>query len=487
MSKPKIVIIGGGPAGEAAAKTAVSKGAEVTLIERDFLGGLCLNYGCIPSKTLLETVRKLHHLRTLTKSLLPSQGEGKDEGETAVPLTPTLRHPLHRTSQWGTTGVVPPTLIGRGGWQTLQKRKQEIVSGIRSNLQKHLQTLKVNVVSGQARFLSDHEISVSEKGADKSFSFDSAIIAGGTSAFFPPPLDQRRSDLLDSRSILALTEIPKSLLVAGGGAVGCEFACLFHELGTEVTIVEKTAGLLPGEDPNIISALRAAFESRGIRIFTDTTVTALEGGPRQWTATLGNGQTLSCEQTLVSIGRVPDTAGLGLDKAGVIGAPKGIAVNDRMQTNKPRIYAVGDITGTTRLAHAASAQGEVAATNACGGQAVYDGSLTPRCLYTWPEVASVGLWAYEAEAKQIPVKSQRSFFRGSATAMIEGETDGFFQVVSDKTSGKILGAQIIGPDATELIHIFSVALKAGMTTQDLRSVTFAHPSLAEGIKEALSR
>ena len=450
MEKRKIIVIGGGPAGEAAAKTASSLGADVTLIERDFLGGLCLNYGCIPSKALLKTVRRLHELRALAPRGLHAEG-------------------------------------ARIEWGELQKRKDEIVSGIRSTLQKHLQSLKVNLVQGVARFRSDHEVEVLENGNVRPLPFDAAIIAGGTSPLFPPPFDKRRPELLDSRSLLAIPKIPKSLLVVGGGAVGCEFACLFRELGAEVTIVEKTSGLIPGEDPTVVSALKNIFESRGIKILTDATADSLEGKPGHWTLSIAGGDKISCEQILVSIGRSPDTAHLGLDQAGIAGSPKGVSVNARMQTNQPHIYAVGDITGTTRLAHAAAVQGSVAAANACGGQASFDGSLVPRCLYTWPEVASVGMWAYEAEARKIEVKSQRFFFKGSATAMSEGETEGFFQVLSEKASGKLLGAQIIGPEATELIHIFSVALKAGMTVEDLKSVIFAHPSLAEGIKEALSR
>jgi dihydrolipoamide dehydrogenase len=184
------------------------------------------------------------------------------------------------------------------------------------------------------------------------------------------------------------------------------------------------------------------------------------------------------------VGRVPALDGFGLEKAGIKFEKRQLTVNDRLQTTNPNVYAAGDVTLQTRLAHAASVQGEVAAKNALGGSEIFDGSLVPRCLYSWPEVASVGRWKYELEAENKPVKTSRAFFKGSAKALAAGEADGFVQIVSDPGSGRLLGAQIIGPHATELIHVFSVALKAKMSIADFNSVIFAHPTLSETLKDA---
>lgn len=192
-------------------------------------------------------------------------------------------------------------------------------------------------------------------------------------------------------------------------------------------------------------------------------------------------------QVLACVGRRPKLDMLGLENASVKFSPKGIEVNPNMQTSNPDIYAAGDVTGLSLLAHAGSAQGEIAASNITGESKEYDGALVPRCLYTWPEVASVGLWAHQAQEKNIETKSQRFFFGASGRALAEGDTEGFIQIIIDKASEKILGAQIIGPHATELIHIISVAIKGGLTKKDIKDVIFAHPTFAEGIKGAMER
>ncbi len=372
-------------------------------------------------------------------------------------------------------------------WEKLQEKKRSIVDLFRKSLDHRLGQLRVQVVRGNARFLTDHTLSVTSPNGVERIPFDAAVIATGSRPFFPPPFDVLTDSILDSDRILGMETVPQSLVVVGGGAVGLEFACLFQALGSNVSVIEKKPQILPGEEASVSRLLQKSFEKRGMTIFTDRTVAKAEKNMDGWRLTLSGGETLSSEQVLVCVGRAPGTADLGLEDAGVIVDGGRLAVNPYLQTARSHIYAVGDVNGLSLLAHAASVQGTMAAGHLLGESLSYDSSLVPRCLYTWPEVASVGEWTHSASLKDVEVKAQRFFFQGSPKAMASDETEGFMQILSEKTGGRLLGAQIIGPHATELIHIFSVALSAKQTVDQLRRVIFAHPTLAEGIREALSR
>jgi dihydrolipoamide dehydrogenase len=270
--------------------------------------------------------------------------------------------------------------------------------------------------------------------------------------------------------------------------VGCEFACLFHELGSRVVLLEKMEDLLPGEDSAAVRVLRQAFEKRGLRVVAGSTVERLSHEAVGWTARLSTGEDLEAEEVLVCVGRRPSAENLGLESAGVTLEKGRVPVNEFLKTSVASIYAVGDVNGISLLAHAAAAQAETAVDHYFGEKRTYDNSLVPRCLYTWPEVASVGEWTANFQAKGIETKSQRFFFQGSPKALASNEAEGFIQVITEKKpDGLLLSAQIVGPHATELIHVFATALKARMTAAALRSVIFAHPTLSEGIREALSR
>ena len=292
---------------------------------------------------------------------------------------------------------------------------------------------------------------------------------------------------MDSTDALGLERVPDRLLVVGGGAVGWEFAGLFQDMGTRVTLVEKTDQLLPGEDPGVVRVLRAAFECAGVRVLTGTTVESLAPRTPGWSARLSGGETVDVDDILVCVGRRPVLDGLGLDRAGVAVERGRVMVDDALQTSNPRVYAVGDVNGLSLLAHAAMAQGETAVDAVFGDRRPYRNDRVPRCLYTWPEVASVGEWAHTARASGRDVKTQRFFFKASARALASGDGEGFLQIVSEKNGGLVLGAQMVGPHVTELIHLVSVALEGGLTAERLRRVIFAHPTLAEGVREALSR
>lgn len=435
-----LVVIGAGPAGEAAARRArqlaASGSLRITLVEKDRAGGLCLNRGCIPSKTLLEHVRKSF--------------------ESGRPVD----------------------------WTNLQAEKERVVSGIREQLESTLARARVDLVQGEARFTGASQLSIQSNGGSARLTFDKAIVTAGTSIFFPPPLDRFRDELLDSDRVLELRETPKSAVVIGGGAVGLEFACLLNAAGAKVVVVELTDGVLPGEDAAVASALARSFEARGISIRTGMKVETLEKTADGWRVGLSDGESLACAHVLACAGRAPEPDRFDFDRAGIRVDGRRIVLDKRLRTTNPNVFAAGDGTFTTRLAHAAAAQGEVAAENALGGDARYDDRIVPRCLYAWPEVASVGEWKHEREAQGRPVKASRAFYRGSAKALTAGDSDGFVQIVSEPETKAILGAQIIGAHATELIHIVAVAMKAGLTTAQLGELTFAHPTLSEMIKEA---
>ena len=376
----KLVIIGAGPAGEAAAKTARRLSAsypepvDITLIEKEEVGGLCLNKGCIPSKTLLEEV----HKRTLA----------------GLPVN----------------------------WEDIQIFKNEVVSGIRGQLESTLKSQKINLIRGKAKFNWPSSIEVTSLSESQTIHFDKAIIATGTQTFFPSPLDQFREILWDSDKILGITQTPKSIIIVGGGAVGCEFACLMNAAGAQVTIIELQDKLLPGEDPAIATALARSYEARGMTIKTGDKVVAAEKSGQGWQLALSKGDILQAEEVLVCVGRIPNYSELNLDAAGISLEGKKLVLDEWLQTTNPNVFVAGD-AATTRLAHAASAQGEVAATNAFGGKEPYDDSLVPRCLYSWPEVASVGQWKYQLEDAHLPVKTTRAFFKGSAKALAARESE----------------------------------------------------------------
>ena len=450
-----IVVIGAGPAGEAAAKYSAKQKANVTLIEKDFMGGVCLNWGCIPSKTLLSFGKKIHDLKRF------------------YCLKPGLE--------------MSDATLRRRAWAEMKAEKDRVVKTLRDDVEKTVKLHGIKILRGEAKFISEKEVEIKIPSGREKVSFDKAILAVGSIPVFPPPLDARKKEILDSDGVFDIEDVPESLLIVGGGAVGCEFACLFHELGCKVAVVEKTGNLIPGEDAQIVNALRKSFEARGIQVLDSTTVQDLKKAKNQWQVKLSNGLEIQVREILACVGRRARTGALDLEKANVRTSKKGIEVDGQLRTTNPDIFAAGDATGLSLLAHAGTVQGEIAAANALGENKTYDGSFVPRCLYTWPEVASVGMWIAQAQEQHIETKSQRFFFSASGRALAEGDSEGFIQIVSDKDMEQILGAQIIGPHATELIHVISVALKNQMTRSELKEVIFAHPTFSEGFKAALNR
>jgi dihydrolipoamide dehydrogenase len=455
MSK-KIAVIGSGPAGYPAAFRLAGLGADVTVIEKEEIGGVCLNWGCIPSKSYLDSAHRLEILKSL-------ENLTADGSETE----------LEKISK-------------NISWEKIQSRRTQTVSMLKKGLEHAFKLKKINLIKGMASFVSNKEISIKTQGKTIKETFDYFIIACGSESFFPPPFGKYKEKLLDNKSVFSLEKQPHSIIIIGGGVIGVEFACFFSALGVKVDIVEIMPNILPGEDENIVRVIKSSLEKRGISIHLGLKAKDLKISGDRKELVLENGAILKAEHILVAAGRTFGGGGLGLENARVSWDSKGIKVDKDFKA-AGNIYAVGDANGQMMLAHAASAQGVYVANHVMGGETFYDNSLVPKCIYTFPESASVGLDKNRAEKEGRRVKAGRAFFLSNAKAQSTGETEGFVQIISDAENGQILGAQIAGGSATEMIHIFSVAILSEMTAEDFKKVIFAHPTMSETIAQALER
>ncbi len=444
----KIAIIGAGPGGYNAALKAAALGAQVTLFEKGAVGGVCLNCGCIPSKALLDAAHRAHNIRYMENySSAPQQGE---------------------------------VFAASVDFAKIQARRAAVIEKLGRGLTSLFKTAKIEYVEGEASFASQKQI----KCAGRLFDFDACIIASGTQPFYPAPFDKYKDKLLDNGNIFNLQKIPASLAIIGGGVIGCEFACIFSALGCKVTIIEMLPTILAAEEEASARVLESALKKRGVEILCSRFAKdiSFDGGVK--TLLLDDGSSLKAEEVLVAVGRTVDLSALNLDVLGVEWNKKGVKVNPETLRLKDNIYAVGDINGLCLLAHAAEAQGETAVKDIMGRPARYDNDLVPKAIYTWPEVASVGLTKKEALARGLDVKTQKSFLLANGRALSQDESEGFVQLISAAGSGKLLGAQMAGVYASELISVALIAIKAGFTVQELAETVFPHPTVCEAIKAA---
>ncbi len=423
-----LAIIGAGWAGFNATLRAKKLGLKTVLIEKSELGGTCLNRGCIPTKTLIQSAK----IFSLVK----------------------------KSANFGVESSVPQI-----NFLKVQERKQRIITGLRQAMQSGLKDIEY--ITSEAQFTSDKSIKTSKGNID----FKSAIIATGSVPFELPGF--KFSDkVISSDAMLELDRIPSSLLVIGGGVIGCEFASLFCALGSKVTIAEKLPNLLPTEDIEIAKKLENTFKKRGIKAITSADASKLDLN--------------AFEKVLASVGRKPNLEGLGLEIAGIKTENNKIIIDDFLKTSAGNIYAAGDCTGKVMLAHFAAYQGELAVENIAGKAPVkFDTTVVPNCIFTDPQIASVGLNEDKAKESNIAIDIKKFDYMGSGMARIIDETDGFIKLVIAKDSEKLLGASIIGPGATELISGLTIAVKSGLALKDLRSIIFAHPTLSEIIAEAI--
>src|SRR5438445_318895 len=443
-----VVVLGGGPGGYTAAIRAAQLGAKVACIEKEpELGGTCLRVGCIPTKAWVQTAHFLHQGNdTFAKLGVKVDGATLDFGA---------------ANEWK-AGVVKQMTTG--------------VAGL-------FKANGVEWVKGYGRFKDANTISV-EGGED--VSFKTAIVATGS---FPlrPPIPGLESDLcVDSTGLLAQTEVPRRLVILGGGIIGCEFASIFNRFGSEVTIIEMLDTLIPQEDADAAKELAKALQKRGIALQLGKQCTGVEQRGNALTVSFGDGETVDCDLMLVSVGRGPLVEGIGLDAAGVeFDKRKGITADDHRRTTVPHIYAVGDCAGYWQLAHTAFREGEVAAENAMGHDAVVDNRGVPRPIYTDPEIAAVGLTEAEAREQYGDDVATGTFpWVANARAVMQNETTGWVKSIHETRYGELLGLVMVGPHVTDMIEAGVVAIDAESTVETVADGIAPHPTLSEAIKEA---
>ncbi len=426
-----LCVIGSGWAGFSAALRAAELGAKVCLIEQDKLGGVCLNRGCIPTKALVNAAKIFSHLKEA-----PSFGiEIKDSAF---------------------------------NFGKIQEYKKSVVDKLSAGIAFQIKNKKIEFVKAKAKLTNKGEITADGQKINAKY----IIIASGSR---PAELASLKFDgvrILSSNEILELKSAPISLMIVGGGAIGCEFASIFSALGTEVTVVELMERLLPLEDKDISQKIEMLFKKKGIKVLTKTKI---EDCPKE-----------DFEKILVCVGRLPNTEDLGLEEVGIKKEKNRICVNDLLETSIPDIYAIGDCVGRKMLAHVASYEARLAAENIFSlKKKPVDYSAVPNCIFTDPEIASVGLSEEEASHLGLSVKVSKFSFLSSSMAHIMGEADGFIKLVADTETNKLAGASIIGPKATELIAILTLATRRGLTIEEIYDTIFAHPTLSESIFESL--
>jgi dihydrolipoamide dehydrogenase len=441
----RVVVLGGGPAGDVAALRAAQLGAQVTLIERAELGGTCLNWGCIPTKALLSSADVLRRVR--------------------------------RASEFGII-VGEPTI----DFARMMARKEEIVLKQRSGVQAACKRKKVTVVRGQGIVEGDAVVVDA-----KPHPYDFLIVAVGTEPAGLPGINMDHATVLTSNDVLRLERIPKKLIVLGGGVIGCEFASLFAALGSDITIIEVLPRILAPVDAKSTAYFQKLLEKEGVKVLAGRRLEAVaEYRADGLTVELDDSSVLDGDALLVSIGRKPQTRGIGLEEVGVAINERGhVVVDDFLRTGNPKIYGVGDCIGGLQLAHKGSAEGHRAAENALGHHVMpMDWTVVPSCIYTHPEIAMVGLNVDTAKEAGYSTKIGQARFVGSGKALGEGESDGIAQIIADAKTDRILGATIIGVHAVEMIHEVCVAMSDGLTMDELGSIIHAHPTVSEMVMDA---
>jgi|Deesub1362B_J571_1020462.scaffolds.fasta_scaffold00010_234 dihydrolipoamide dehydrogenase len=445
----KIGIIGAGPGGYVAALKAAQLGAEVVVIEDTEVGGTCLNRGCIPTKTLLASTELYSKIKEMDKFGLQLQGE-----------------------------VVP-----RIDW--MMQRKKKVVETQVKGIKGLFKSWGIQLKSGRGRLTAPDRIVVESGEGTEELSVDRVIIATGSRPAEIPVFPFDGKNILSSTDALELQEIPKSMLIVGAGVIGCEFACIFRELGTEVTIVELLPRAVSTEDEEISELLQRELKKKKIKLFTEVKAEKVEIRNDGVHTFLSNGKEVVTEKVLVSIGRAFNTEDLGLEELGIQKGQRGeLKVDEKMRTSLEGVYAVGDVTGGILLAHVASKEGIVAAKNIMGAEEKMDYSTVPAAIFTSPEIASVGLREYQAKEKGIEYITGHFQFRALGKAHAMGEISGLIKVIADKKTDKVLGVHIIGPHASDLIHEAALAIKASLKVKDIAETIHAHPTLSEGLMEA---
>jgi len=443
-----LTVIGGGPGGYVAAIRAAQSGLKVVIVEAGEIGGTCLNRGCIPTKTLLHSAEVYH----------------------------TMKH----SAELGITAKEVSF-----DYSVIASRKDAVVEQLRSGIEFLIKNNQITTVKGKGSIKDRNTVEL--VGEDTQLlTTDKIIIATGSRALKPPIPGIGEDNVLDSDDVLNLTACPDKVVIIGGGVIGVEFATLFNSLGKAVTIIEMLDTILPGIDAEISMMAGESLENKGIKVFTGSRVTSIKSEGRKVCLFEKDGKELAAEGdvVIVAIGRRPNSENIGIENIGIETEKGFIKVNDRMETSVKGIYAIGDVTGKVLLAHAASEQGLVAAANAAGGNYKMDYSIVPGCIYTSPEIATVGLSENAALKKGCNIKVGRFPVNSNGKSVVMGENDGLIKIITEAETGEILGAHILGPRATDMISEISVAMKLEATIEEVADTIHPHPTVSEIIMEA---
>ena len=452
QGKTTIAVIGGGPGGYVAAIRAAQLGAEVTLIEKNKMGGTCLNVGCIPTKVLLHSAEAIAQVEEMAELGINVELKGID-------------------------------------WNKVQAKKSAVTNQLVSGVTGLMKANKIKVIDGEASFAQKNTLSILKKdGTKETLTFDKIIIASGSVPAIPPISGvKENASCVDSTGALSFDQVPKSLLVIGGGVIGIELATAYSRFGTEVTVVEAMSKLLPMMDGELTAQLRKIMETRGIKIMTDAKVQSVETAGNATKVNVevgGKVEVFTAEKVLVAVGRKTDTDKLNLDGVGISHDRGRISVNDKMETSATNVYAIGDCLGKVMLAHVASAQGEVAAENAMGEEALYDDKTNPSCVYTDPEFAGVGLTEEKAKEMGIPHQVGKFPLMANGKALIMNGGVGMVKFIIGKEYKEVLGVHILGPRATDLIGECALAIGLEATVEDMIATIHAHPTVTEAVRES---
>ena len=449
MENYDLVIIGSGPAGYVGAIRGAQLGARVCVIEKGLLGGVCLNLGCIPTKTLVRTAELLRLARS---------------GE-----------------EFGVVIEKEPGL----DLAKAMERKDRVINGLRKGVEALFKRYKLSLIKGTAKLSEKDKVIVKTDSGEKQIGASAFLIATGASPMRIPlfPIDGEK--ILSSDHLFNLKQVPKSIVIIGAGAIGLEWAFILKEFGSEVSVVEMLSQALPNEDEMLGEILAREMRKKKIGLLVNEKIIELKKNQKEVIVRTESGKELKAEKLLVSIGSSPNSRGLGLESIGVETDARGfIKVNNRLESSVPGIYSAGDVAGGMLLAHKASAEAKVAVSNALGKKQEMDYSVIPTAIFTQPEVASVGLKEQEAKQKRINYQTAGFSFRGLGRAQAMGEIAGEIKLIFEKETLKLLGCHIIGANASDLIHEASLAINLGASIKDLAHTIHAHPTLSEGLMEA---
>ncbi|MBE3099781.1 MAG: dihydrolipoyl dehydrogenase [Planctomycetes bacterium] len=443
-----VAVLGAGPGGYVAAIRAAKRGAKTCVIEADKVGGVCLNVGCIPTKAMLHAGEVFSHIA--------------------------------RSPEYGFVGAGKPTVDGAA----YMKRVAGVVDGISKSVERLVKSRKVDLIRGRGKLTARDTLEVAGPDGARQIKAKSIIIATGARPARPGflPFDSGRVWTTDEAT--TAKTLPESVLIIGGGVIGCEFATVYAELGIPTTVVEMLDRLVANVDEDAAKAIHKSLEQRGAKVRTKAKIVGLKAAKSGVAAELEGGEKIQAALALAAVGRLPNVEDIGLETVGVKLDGKIIRVDDRCRTNIEGIYAIGDCAEARQYAHLASRMGVVAADNATGHASRDPRTVVPVGIYTHPEVATVGLSEAEAAASGKKVRVARFFYQGSGMARAYGDTEGQVKLIADETLGEVLGGVVIGQHATDVIQPIALAMRNELTVDELAETIHPHPTFVEGVMEA---